>query len=193
MVRAVSVFAQRGLSRPRTSRVDTSRFSPSAAMLLLTVGVFALRASQMRQGLFGDEVWTYQDIAGHSLGSLIRNVHTGPENSPPLFFVLAWFSAKLGDATIWIRLPSLLLGAATIPLLYAVGREAFDARVGLLGATVLGLSPFSLYYGIEARAYATMTFFVVLSTWALLRAAGTRERRWWLLYAFAATAAAYSH
>ena len=124
---------------------------------------------------------------------MIQELHTGPENSPPLFFVLAWFSAKLGDPSVAIRLPSLVFGAGTLPLLYAVAKETFDVRVGLLGAAVLGLSPFSLYYGIEARPYATMAFFVLLSTWALLRAARTREWRWWLFYGLAAACAAYSH
>jgi uncharacterized membrane protein len=110
-----------------------------------------------------------------------------------LFFALAWLSAKLGDPSVSIRLPSLVLGAATVPLVYAVGRETFGVRVGLLGAAALALSPFSLYYGIEARPYATMAFFVVLSTWALLHATRTTDRRWWLLYGLAAACAAYSH
>lgn len=162
-------------------------------MLALTLAVLVLRASQLRQSLYGDEIWTYGDIVGHGLGRMIHDVYTGPENSPPLFFVLSWLSSKLGHPLVSIRLPSLLLGAGTIPLLYLVGREALDRRAGLLAAAILGLSPFSLYYGIEARSYATMAFCIVLSTFALLRAVRSGRRRWWLVYAAAAAAAAYSH
>lgn len=152
-----------------------------------------MRAGQLGQSLYGDEVWTYRDVVGRGLGSLIREVHTGGENSPPLFFVLAWLSAKLGDPSVLIRLPSLLFGAVTVPLVYAVGKQTFGAGGGLMGAAMLALSPFSLYYGIEARPYATMAFFVVLSTWALLHATQTGDWRWWLLYSLAAACAAYSH
>jgi hypothetical protein len=130
----------------------------------------------MHQSLLGDEVWTYQDIAGRSLLSVLRNLHTGAENSPPLFFVLAWFSAKLGDPTIWIRLPSLILGTATLPLIYLLGRETVGRTAGWIGAAVVAASPFSTYYGIEARAYATMAFFVTLSTLALVIAVRTSSR-----------------
>jgi uncharacterized membrane protein len=141
----------------------------------------------------GDEVFTYYDIVGHSFGSVLSTVHTGGENSPPLFFLLAWASAKLGDPSVWIRLPSLVLGTATVPVVYALGRETVGRAAGLIGAGVMALTPFAVYYGIEARPYATMTFFVALSTLALLRAVDTRSRRWWLLYVGSAAAAAYSH
>ncbi len=56
---------------------------------LITLGAFVLRLSQIRQGLFGDEVLAYTEIAHHSLGQVIRTVQSGFESSPPLFFVLA--------------------------------------------------------------------------------------------------------
>jgi uncharacterized membrane protein len=159
----------------------------------LTLAAFILRFSQLHQSLFGDEVLAYNEIHGHSLGELIRIVHTGVESSPPLFFVLAWLSSKLGDPTVWIRLPSLLLGTATIPITYLLGRETIGRLGGLSGAAVIALSPFAYYYGIEARPYATLTFFVAASTLALVRAIDTRSPRWWACYALCAAAAAYTH
>jgi mannosyltransferase len=99
----------------------------------------------------------------------------------------------LGDPTVWIRLPSLALGVATIPLIFILGRETIGRTPGLIAAAILAASPFSTYYGIEARPYATMGFFLVLSTLALVKAVRTSGRGWWLLYALAAAAAAYSH
>jgi uncharacterized membrane protein len=161
-----------------------------AALTLLT---FVLRLTQIRQGLYGDEVWTYQDIFGRSFRSVLTNVHSGGENSPPLFFLMAYATAKLGDPTVWIRLPSLVLGAATVPVVYLIGRETVGRAAGLVAGVVLALSPFSFYYGVEARPYASMAFFVAVSTWALLRAVDTDRRQWWVVYVVAAAAAAYCH
>lgn len=161
---------------------------------LLTTIALALRVSQLHQTLVGDEIFTYQDVVGHSLTNVLSTVHTGGENSPPLFFVLAWLSAKIGDPSIWIRLPSLLLGTATVPVTYAIGRESVGRTAGLIGAGIMALAPFAVFYAVEARPYAVMTFFVALSTLALLRAvAPDASRRWWVLYSVAAAAAAYSH
>src|SRR5437588_1842570 len=134
------------------------------AVALLTAGAFALRLSQLNQSLFGDEVLAYHEVVGHSLGGVIRGVRTGLESSPPLVFVLAWASARLGDPTIWIRLPSLILGTATIPIVYLLGRGSVRRVPGALGAAVVAVSPFSLYYGVEARPYATLAFCCALST-----------------------------
>jgi hypothetical protein len=164
-----------------------------AALAALTILAIVLRASQLHQSLIGDEVFTYRDIIHRSFTAVLTTVNTGGENSPPLFFGLAWGAAHFGDPTVWIRLPSVVFGSATPLLAYAVGRETFGRAAGLIAAGVLAVAPFAVYYGVEARPYATMTFFVALSTYALLRAVRTPGRHWWLLYVLAAAAAAYSH
>lgn len=164
-----------------------------AAIAAFTIAAFALRFAQLHETLVGDEVWTYLDVVHHSLGTVMTTVNTGAENSPPLFFILSWASAKLGDPTIWIRLPSLVLGTATVPLVYLLGRETIGRLGGVIGAGVMALAPFAVFYGVEARPYATMMFFVALSTLALVRATRSSAAGWWVLYTVAAAAAAYSH
>ena len=159
----------------------------------LTLLAFALHLSQIHQSLLGDEGFTYQDIAGRSFWSVLTTVHTGGENSPPLFFILAWMTSKLGDGSVWLRLPSILLSAATVPVLFAIGRRTLGDAAGLIAAALFAVSPFLLFYGVEARPYATMMFCVTVSTLALLRALASGSPGWWALYALAAAGAAYSH
>jgi mannosyltransferase len=160
----------------------------------LTVAGLALRASQLHQSLGGDEIWTYQDVVGRSLRAVLSTVHVGGENSPPLFFVFAWAAQHLGNPSIWIRLPSVLAGAATVPAVYLLGRVTVGRTAGLVGAGIMALAPFAVFYGIEARAYATMVLCVTVSTFALANAIRPGSRSaWWVLYALAAAGAAYSH
>jgi hypothetical protein len=162
-------------------------------VVLLTIVAAVLRVSQLHQSLLGDEVFTYQDIVGRSFAQVVTTVHTGGENSPPLFFVLAWASAHLADPSTWIRLPSFVLSSATVPLLYLLGRAVHGRLAGLIAAGCYAVAPFAVFYGIEARPYATMMFFVTLSTLAVLRAVRSGSRGWWLAYTLTAAAAAYSH
>jgi hypothetical protein len=154
---------------------------------LLTLVALVTRVAGMGQSLFGDELFTYADLARGGVGDVVRHVaYGGVEDNPPLFYVLAELSSWLGDPEVWLRLPSVLLGAATVPLVYAAGRLAAGAGAGLWAAALWTLSPFVLFYGTEGRAYATLAFFVVLSTVAGLR-------RSWVLYGIAVCAAMYSH
>ena len=101
-----SPWNQRTERRPRTSALPVD--GELLALVVLTALAFALRVSQVHQSLAGDEVFSYQDISGRGLGAVLTTVHAGGENSPPLFFLLAWAAAKLGDASVWLRLPSVL-------------------------------------------------------------------------------------
>ena len=161
---------------------------------LLTLAALALRVAGMGQSLFGDELFTYADLAGRGVGGVVRHVATGGvEDNPPLFYVLAELSSRLGAPEVWLRLPSVVLGALTVPVLWLTGRLVAGPAAGLCAAAVWVLSPFVLFYGIEGRAYATLAFFAALSTLALLLALRTGRRRWWAVYSLAACAALYSH
>jgi mannosyltransferase len=140
-------------------------------MLLAVAGLvgvaLAVRIPGLDQSLFGDELFTYDTAAVGSLHDLIHAVRT-TEVSPPAFFVVAWLARRIGSDEIWLRLPSLVCGVATIPLVFAVGRRLVGSWGALVGAGLATLSPFLVWYSNEARAYALLAFLVVASTWALL-------------------------
>jgi hypothetical protein len=153
----------------------------------LIVAGFGLRLAGMWQSLYGDEIFTH-DIVTH--GGVLQAVHD-TSITPPLHYVLAWLSVQLGDPTWTVRLPSLILGTATIPLLYLLARRTIGE--GYVAAGLYAIGPFALFYGTEGRAYATLVFLVVASTLSLLLALDTGRKRWWVLYAIAAAAAMYTH
>jgi 4-amino-4-deoxy-L-arabinose transferase-like glycosyltransferase len=173
-----------------TSR-DTRRDALVVAALVAVALV--LRAVATGQSLYGDELSTHDDVVGRSFGSMLDRVRQ-VEDTPPLFFVVAWASAKLGGAEgLGLRLPSLIAAGATVPLLYAIGRRALGREAALLGAALFAVSPFAVFYGSEARAYSLMAFLAVLSTYCILRAADGDGRGWWIGFAAAAAASTYTH
>jgi hypothetical protein len=186
-----SAWNQSNERRARTSSLPVDR--DLIALALVAALAFALRITQLHQSLAGDEVFSYQDVVGRSFGAVLSTVHAGGENSPPLFFLLAWATAKLGDASVWLRLPSVLAGTATVVVVYAIARVSVGRAAGLIAAAIMAVAPFAVFYGIEARPYATMVFLVALSTLALLHALRTRHPAWWTVYTLATAAAAYTH
>jgi 4-amino-4-deoxy-L-arabinose transferase-like glycosyltransferase len=189
---ALSVTHARPAPREAADQLWASR-APVLAICVLTVLAFALRVVGVDQTLYGDEYFTHAIVTENGLGGVWEQVYQ-TSITPPLHYVLAWFAVQLGgDDTVLVRLPSLMLGTATVPLIFLLGRRIAGVVAGLLAAALIALSPFAIWYSDEARAYATMMFLVALSTLALLRAADGGERRWWIVYAVSACAALWSH
>lgn len=188
-----SAIAARHPADAQTARAAgaLSALGPIAAIVV--VGA-ALRTSQLHQSLFADELWSYVGATHSSIGQVIDYVRTDQEITPPLYTVLAWLSAKLGDPTVMIRLPSLLAGIATIPLTYALGIRTLRSRgAACVGATLAALSPFLIWYSVEARAYGLTIALVAASTLSLLLAIDRGRWGWWAAYAGFSCAAMYAH
>lgn len=165
----------------------------------LTAGAFALRVRGLHEGLWHDELITFAELHGRSFTGMLDAVANGGspgapiENTPPLQFTLAWLASQLGDPTATIRLPSIVLGTATVPVAYAVGRRTVGTAAALVGAGFIALSPFAVFYGTDARAYGTLMFFSALSALVLLLALERDRRRWWVAYGLAVAAVMYTH
>jgi 4-amino-4-deoxy-L-arabinose transferase-like glycosyltransferase len=131
----------------------------------LTVLALGLRLALDDQSVGSDELFTYGYTVDQSFSHVLE---VDNENNPPLFYLLAWLAAKAGDPTFAIRLPSVLLGAATVPVVYALGARTVGRAAGLVAAAIVAIAPFGLFYGTEARAYSALMFFTALSTLALV-------------------------
>ena len=134
---------------------------------LVTLGGLLLRLPSFHQSLFGDEISTYYIVNGHSLGRVLQLVQSDQETTPPLFFILAWATkGLLGNQVQSIRLVSLVTGTAAIPLTFVLGVWTVGRRAALVGATLMALCPFMIFFSTEARPYMLVLFLALVSTFA---------------------------
>ncbi|MBI5305058.1 MAG: glycosyltransferase family 39 protein [Chloroflexi bacterium] len=140
----------------------------------LTLGFILLLAFLVRiarldfQPLWWDE--------GYSLFFATRDFVTMLERTaidihPPLYyaFLQGWI-ALAGKSDIAVRLMSVAIGVAAIPLLYALARELFDDDLVANGAAlILALSPLHVYYSQEVRMYGMVTLFGLASMYLFVR------------------------
>jgi mannosyltransferase len=160
----------------------------------ITAVGLVLRLPSFGDSLFGDELSTYYIVTGHSVGHVIYLLQGhSVDLNPPLFFVLSWLVERFGDGAQTLRLVSLLAGTAAIPLTYTLGLWTVGRRAGLVGAALVALSPFLIFYSTEARAYALSLLLVLVCTLCLLRALDTRRWHWWAGYSVCSCAAMYTH
>ena len=168
------------------------------AVLALTMVGLAIRVLVARESLFADELSTYWISATHGLHQVLSLIYgTAPikhaEITPPLYFVASWLTVQLGHSPMLLRLPSLVAGTLTIPLIYVLGLRTVGRRAAIVAAALTVVSPFMIYYSTEARAYAVMMLLVAGSTLAMLLAVDTGRRRWWVVYAACASMAFWTH
>jgi len=160
---------------------------------LITLLGLVLRLIQYQETLLGDEISTLWVVRDQSLGHVLSTVSSDAEITPPLYFVLAWLATKLGSAPELVRLPAMVCGTLSIPLVFELGRRAISARVGLVAATIVALSPFLTYFSADGRAYTVLIFALMASTVCMLRGAETNRAGWWVGYGAFTAAAMYTH
>jgi uncharacterized membrane protein len=112
--------------------------------------------------LWGDEAFQYQIATAGSLSEVIRGALAVA--NPPLSQIINYFFLQTGTSDFFLRLPSVLFGVASIPIFYLVATKMVSQRVALIATALFAFSPFHLWYSQEARPYAQLMFFSLLST-----------------------------
>lgn len=95
---------------------------------------------------------------------------------PPLVFAAQNIFMRVFGERVWaFRLPSALLGIASILLLYAIGHMLFAERVALAAAALMAVTLNHVYISRIGLQESYVIFFVLLASYFFLRA--LRERR----------------
>jgi 4-amino-4-deoxy-L-arabinose transferase-like glycosyltransferase len=95
---------------------------------------------------------------------------------PPLVFVVQnIFMQIFGETAFAFRLPSALLGIASIYLLYLIGTYLYNEKVGLLAAAVLGLTANHITISRLGLQEAQSIFFILLTIFLFLKAGENKK------------------
>lgn len=129
--------------------------------LLLALGLATAFFRIDAHGLWGDEVWQALWSRQQDIAATIARFSAPPDF--PLHFILVQFSTSQRGDAFWVRLPSALLGAFTVPLLAVLGTRVFSRKVGILSAVLLAFAPFHVWFAQDARPYAALAFYSLLS------------------------------
>jgi uncharacterized membrane protein len=175
----------------------SSLAASSVALERLALAGILLLAAWLRlhdltaQSLWWDEVMSLRQAR---LGLADLLAATAEDNYPPLHnLILHAVMQIMGPTELAVRLPSALLGIATVGLVYWVGTMSGGRRAGLIAAALLAVSGFHVWYSHEGRMYALLAFAATLFAGALLRWIETRRIAWAVASILAATALLYSH
>ena len=141
---------------------------------MLLAGIVVLGAVLRFATLDGQSYWFDEATTVHllrmDLGDMLAAIPDS-ESTPPFYYAVAWFWTKLfGTGEVGLRSLSALAGTATIPVAYAIARQAAGARTGLIAAALAAANPLLVWYSQEARAYALLVLLAALTLLVLPRA-----------------------
>lgn len=145
---------------------------------LLALAIIALGFGLRLYRVGGESLWYDEllqlDIAQGPLNSLLPRLrgHT----AVPLDYLITHLWIQAGRSEAWVRLPAVVWGILTLPLIFRLGRRLINPATGLLVMLLLAVSPFHVQYSQEVRPYALLVLGVVLSGLAYWRL--RKSSRW---------------
>lgn len=171
-------------------RVAKLRFD----LLLLPILVAALLIRVYGLGAYSLDVDEIEQVVAGQ-GSLWNTITRSAAHvaSTPLDYLATHAMLQIGSSETLLRLPALLLGVASVALIYLLGRDLGTRWAGILAALMLTLVPLHIQYSGIARFYSSAVFFSLLSTWLLVRAQRRRRLLDWAFYGAAVTLGLYAH
>jgi 4-amino-4-deoxy-L-arabinose transferase-like glycosyltransferase len=125
--------------------------------------------------------FAFWDEPSWEIFRLTDGLMTDSGRTPLVVFPL-WLGFKVGGVGLEsMRLPVALIAAASVPLLWLVGRRLASERIALLAAILLALSPAFLLFGRSATDVGISLTPALLTIYILIRVLQEPQRWPWLV------------
>jgi mannosyltransferase len=152
---------------------DTSRWLPASwtatalGLGLMIMAGLILRLIRLDSCLWLDEVLTMVRFAQVPLGTVVT---TFPDqNQHMLYSILAHLSLALfGDSAWAFRVPAVVFGVLSIPVLFLLADQVASRREAWLASLLLTVSYHHIWFSQNARGYTGLLLFSMLTTWLFL-------------------------
>ncbi len=191
---------------PPTHARALSRWWP----IVILAFAFALRLIGLNsRPIWYDEafaiLFSEKGFSAMLVGTLTPVQGAAADVHPIVYYTLlnSWMQL-VGQSALAVRALSVFAGLLAVAVLYGIGRRLFNRPTALAGMLIAAVLPFQVDYAQEARMYAGLALFCLLTLWFFLRAievGGTRRTlnpRWgrlpeWVGVSVSSAAAMYMH
>lgn len=112
-----------------------------------------------------DEFSALFRVGYDSFGELISKGVQPDAHPAGTQILLHYLTAIFGMNAFWLKLPFVLMGVASVWLVYAIGRNLFNKTAGLFSASLVATMQFFVFYSQLARPYSSGLFFVLFAVY----------------------------
>jgi len=151
-----------------------------AAIILLGAFFRFYRLDELPADMTADigHLWVDTERILHGDYLIFSTIHPGREIM--MFYLVAAYVRLFGHSYFAHKAVAAIIGVATIPLVYLLGRECFNRRVGLLAACFLAVAKWPVIMSRIGWRLVLGPPFVALTCLFLVRALRHNRRRDWL-------------
>jgi len=141
-----------------------------------------------------DEIYTVHRVS-QDLQTLVHQLAAdGTITRNAVYYFLAHFWVLPFEITeASIRSLSALFGVLSVGMMYLVGRELFDEKVGLLSSLLIAVSEFQIQHSQEARFYSLFVLLTLLSIYCYMLALRMKQPRRWIFSSLINILLFYTH
>lgn len=139
-----------------------------------------------------DEAWSIT-FAGLSWRKLINVMWQRELNMGPYYILLKIWIAIFGDSELAVRSLSVVFSVFAVAMTFAIGKKLFDAKTGLVAASLLAVNAFLIEYAQEARSYTLLIFMANTSVYFFINMIQDQNVKNHVLYVFSSVLLVYSH
>lgn len=195
MLIVLVVAAWHGMSEPTTSP-RRGRNDGAAAIAVALVAASNMFVGLGRSSLFIDEAFSW-NAASAGIDTLLQSVRAD-EVAPPTYYLgLHEWIYRIGSMSeAAMRIPSAVAAVLLAPVVVWLARMVTSRAMSFSAGLIVALSPLTLEYGQQVRAYIFAALFSTVAFAAALtaqRRAGSARQGWLAVGAIAASAALALH
>ena len=171
-------------------------------ILIIVLGSFLRIYKLGSESFWIDEAATVYTTKQDAI-DIVKDIYTTLEHAPkyfkgggipPFYLVLANYWTKLaGLSEAKLRLLSAMFGVISVYVIFLVGKDIFDERVGLVSAFLLSINYLQINYSQEARPYSLGILLTLLSVYFLLKALNKKKLFYWTAYIISSALLIYTH
>jgi len=170
-----------------------SHLATWGVLLALTWVAFLLRSPHLdAQSLWRGEGGVIR-FANWPLPQLVQSLMQARHNGPLYFLLMRGWLRLVGDSEFGLRYLSLCFGVWTVPLAYRVGRQLVGRQAALIGAVLVVVAPYLVWYSQDAKMYTMVAALTLLAMVFQLKALATGRLWWWMGFVLVASLSLYLH
>lgn len=156
----------------RKHHLRTIRNKTSLKLDYILLGVIILVAAVLRLWKLGQVPFMHDEFSAlfrlrfdHFRDLIQYGVSENDSHPAGVQVFLYYWTKVVGWSEFWVKLPFALMGIGSVYLIYRIGKQWFNNKVGLLAAAFFAVSQLTVFYSQLARPYAPGLFFVLFMTY----------------------------
>jgi mannosyltransferase len=156
-------------------------------LLIISLAIVLRLIALESRNLWYDEAFAVlfaeKGLSAMLYGTLTPVAGGAADIHPLLYYTtLNGWMAMFGQSPFAVRFWSVILGIATIYVMYLIGRDLFSERTGLAAALITAIVPFHVQYSQETRMYSLMALLLATAMWCMVRGLRSQSWHWWIAF-----------